>query len=224
MSDNLAELLAHLPVFAKLTERERADVAKMAIMKTYAEGELIALQGHTWKYCFILITGEISVQKLSPEGRSLGAWRLSPKQVFWSPSLFDDGPLPASLEARKACQIQLWPHERILPSVQNNQPALWDLCFLLTQRMRQASEIVEDLAFHPVTSRLARLLVKQYAETAHAPIERSFTLDEMATMIGTTPVMVCKILSRFAGEEIIKVSRTEFEIVEHDKLEQIARL
>ena len=82
--------------------------------------------------------------------------------------------------------------------------------------------MVEDLAFHPVTSRLARLLAKHYDEPANTPIERSLTLDEMATMIGTTPVMVCKVLSRFADQGIIKISRTEFEFVDYGKLEQIA--
>ena len=64
--------------------------------------------------------------------------------------------------------------------------------------MRQASEFVEELAFQPVTGRLARLLLDQFKESDDPHIARQFTLDEMSTMIGTTPVMVCKLLSRFA--------------------------
>ncbi|MBC8504680.1 MAG: Crp/Fnr family transcriptional regulator [Anaerolineales bacterium] len=220
---SLSDILPQIPVFSKLTQRQRADSSDLALWKWYAEGEFLAHQGDVWPYILILAEGLINVHKLSPEGRSLGAWRIGGGEVFWSPSVFDDGPLPATLEVRQPSQVYLWHWEQLLPIVRLNPEAIWELCELLTQRIRQASEMVEDLAFQPVANRLARLLMKQYEETADIHMSRSLTLDEMATMIGTTPVMVCKILSKFTGEGIINVSRTEFEIIEYKKLEQMAK-
>ena len=222
MSQKLPEILSQLPVFSKLSTRQRMDLEQQVIHKSYIEGDYLALQGEVWPYSLILLAGEIRFQKYSLEGRALGAWYLYPFQVFWSPSLLDGGPLPATIEARKDCQACLWSAEQILPLVRNNQQALWDLAVVLVQRMRHASEIVEDLAFQPVASRLARLLVRQYADSQTAPIERSLTLDEMAAMIGTTPVMVCKLLSRFADDGLINVTRTEFEFLDQEKLGKIA--
>lgn len=218
----LSDILPQIPVFSKLTERQREDIASLAFWKRYAEGQFLACQGDVWPYVLILAEGLINVHKLSPEGRSLGAWRFGHFQVFWSPSVFDDGPLPATLEVREHSEVYLWHRAQLLPVVRLNPEAMWDLCELLTQRIRQASEMVEDLAFQPVANRLARLLMKQYQEVADIHMSRNLTLEEMATMIGTTPVMVCKVLSRFAGEGIINVSRTEFEIIEYHKLEQLA--
>jgi hypothetical protein len=42
------------------------------------------------------------------------------------------------------------------------------------------------------------------------------------TMIGTIPVMVCKMLSRFADEGLVKVSRTQFELLNRSDLEKMA--
>ncbi len=217
----LADFLLQLPVFSKLTPRQRTDIVDLAIWKHYHQGEFLAHQGDIWPYILILADGLINVHKLSSEGRSLGALRLVAGQEFWSPSVFDDGPLPATLEVREPSDVYLWHREQLLPIVRQNPEAMWDLCELLTQRIRQASDMVEDLAFQPVANRLAGLLVKQYQETADTHVSRNLTLEEMATMIGTTPVMVCKILSRFAGDGIIKVSRTEFEIIEYNKLEKM---
>jgi hypothetical protein len=62
-------------------------------------------------------------------------------------------------------------------------------------------------------------------EARDAPqISRNMTLDEMAAMTGTTSVMVCKYLSRFASEDLIKVSRTEFELTNKARLEELANL
>lgn len=218
----LPELLQNQLVFRKLSNREREDFSRIALAKQYDVGEFIALQGRKWPYVMLIDTGLIRVHKISREGREFGALRLPAGQVFWSPCLVDDGPLPASLQVVKDCEVFLWHKDQILPTIQRKPEALWELCTMLIQRMRQASEMVEDLAFQPVANRLAGLLIKEYQREGEEQVNRNLTLDEMAAMIGTTPVMVCKILSRFADQEIIRVSRTEFEFINWGKMEQIA--
>ena len=44
----------------------------------------------------------------------------------------------------------------------------------------------------------------------------------MGSIIGTTPVMVCKQLYRFAENGLINVSRTEFQLTDQTGLERIA--
>ena len=222
VDNNLEILMLNLPVFSKLTPQERNLLATTAICKKYNSEEYIALQGEVWPYVFIIINGEIRVQKSSSEGRNLGSWRLSSDQMFWSPSIFDGNPLPASLEISRICEICMWNKDQILPIIRKNRLAVWDLCVTLIQRIRQASDMVQGIAFQPLASRLASLLINQYDGLLSSSVKRSMTLDEMASMMGTTPVMVCKLLSRFAEQEIIKVSRSEFEFIDKEKLTQIA--
>lgn len=172
--------------------------------------------------CVCGAKGMVAARKFSAEGRSMGALRLMHGQSFWSPTIFDGNPLPASLEARADSDIYLWRQEDLFPFVRQSPDALWDLCALLISRIRQASEIVEDLAFQSVNSRLAGLLYKQYHENKDVHIPRTLTLDEMAGIIGTTPVMVCKILSHFAASGLIAVKRTEFEVADLDALKEMA--
>jgi len=216
------ELFENLPVFNKLGGQRREDIARRAVGRSYETGEFITHQGEFWPYAMILESGIVNVQKFSVEGRVLGAWWFSPGEVFWSPSLFDDGPLPASLEVRQSCAAYLWHRDDMMPQIQSQPEALLDLCKSLVERMRRASNMVEDLAFHPLTVRVARLLIKQYESTPDTHVTRSLTLDDMAKIIGSTPVMVCKIISSFASEGLIKVSRTEFELIDKEGLDQIA--
>lgn len=218
----LQDLLADAPVFCRLDEIQMKSIKQSAIKRHLQAGEYIAHYGDLWPCVFVVATGIISAQKLSPEGRVMGALRLTAGHFFWSPTIFDDGPLPASLEVREDCSVYLWAREDVLPFVKLNHAALWDLCSLLMKRIRQASEIVEDLAFQTVSGRLAGLLIKQYQEKADSHIPRTLTLEEMAGMISTTPVMVCKILSHFAAEGLISVKRTEFEMVDPKMLGRIA--
>jgi CRP-like cAMP-binding protein len=76
--------------------------------------------------------------------------------------------------------------------------------------MQQASTIVEELAFQPVASRLAGLLLNQFQDAGDKPVARSLTLDQMAAHIGSTREMVCRLLYRFSDEDLIQITRTEF--------------
>jgi CRP/FNR family transcriptional regulator len=220
--ERVIELIAQSTVLAVLSEREQSMLGQWAIQRHFEKGEFVAHYGDIWPYLAIVGSGAIKVIKLSPDGRSLGALRLQPGEEFWSPSLFDGGPLPAALEVSEASTVFLWNRDHVLPTVQKNNQALWELCLMLMHRMRQASGFVEELTFLPVSGRLARLLINKFNHHNDDLVARDLSLDEMSTMIGTTPVMVCKLINRFAEDGLIKVSRTEFQLTDQPGLEEIA--
>jgi CRP-like cAMP-binding protein len=84
--------------------------------------------------------------------------------------------------------------------------------------MLRASEIVEELAFQPVAGRLAKLLIDFPGQTSSGPVARSLTLDDMAARVGSTREMVCRLLQRFADKDLIRITRTEFEITDRSHL------
>lgn len=90
---------------------------------------------------------------------------------------------------------------------------------MMITRMQLASGIVEDLAFHPVMSRLAGLLLDIFGEAEDEFMARDLTLEDMAAHIGTTREMVCRHLYRFAEEGAIEIRRTELRITNRDFLE-----
>jgi len=90
--------------------------------------------------------------------------------------------------------------------------------------MARAGEIVEELAFRPLSSRLANLLLDQFEGAVDNYISRDLTLDDMAARIGSTREMVCKILYQFSDKGIIDIHRTEFKINDRSKLEDIEKM
>jgi CRP/FNR family transcriptional regulator len=91
----------------------------------------------------------------------------------------------------------------------------------MIQRMQRASAIVEELAFLPVSGRLARLLLEHFDIAGEPVLERSLTLDEMASRVGTTREMVCRALYRFADRDLIHVTRTEFVLTNREGLSRL---
>lgn len=221
MASCSSTLLNKTPIFRQLSEQDLVDLARLATPKKIPNGEFLAMQGQIWPYLVLVESGILKTHKVSPQGRALGALRLKSGALFCSPTILDGEALPATLESDGGCDLFLWHGDRILPYLKRYNQAMWDLSMLFVKRMRQASDMVEDLAFQPVASRVARLLLKQYQQSGDEHVERDLTLDEMATMIGTTPVMVCKVLSQFADQGFLKVTRTEIEFINREQLEKV---
>jgi len=219
----LEELLEHSPIFGQLDEGGRKSLADVAISRRYQQDEWILHYGDVWPYLFVVGEGAVTALKESRQGRSLIVVTLGPGQVFWGVAFFlDDAPMPVALVADEDSCLYLWSQERLLPTLLGNGALAWELSRLMVKRMLYASDIVEELAFQPVTGRLARLLLEHFGGAVGESVTRDLTLDEMAARIGSTREMVCRQLYRFADQGAIRINRTEFMITDQSLLEDLA--
>ncbi|HEY5729259.1 MAG TPA: Crp/Fnr family transcriptional regulator [Anaerolineales bacterium] len=158
--------------------------------------------------------------KESPEGRSLTLATFDEGEIFWGLAFFiEDAPMPATLMATAECELMLWHRDNIMPFIMSDGNFSWELSRLAIQRAQFASEIVEQLAFQPLTERVARLLLEQYPANKSV-VPRHLTLDEIASRVGTTREIVCRILYRFAERGAIQINRTDFTFLNRSLLEE----
>lgn len=219
----ILDCLSKAPVFSKLTEHERTDLAAVTTEKKFGKDEYVCWQGEVWPYVAYIASGRLEWAMLSPEGRRQVVFALQPCDVVWGHSVVDGLSMPASLEVREDTVLYLWERDSILPVIQQNAQASWDVANILIQYMRNVREVVYGFAFHPVAGRLARLLLTHYNATDGQLAPRNLTLDQMADTVGTTRELVSRTLHRFANEGLIHVNRVEFAFLDRERLESLAR-
>jgi len=216
-------LIARHPVFASLEKEEITRLVSMGRPRRYRQGEFVIRQGDAWPAIFLILSGLVTARKASFKGRSLTVTSLGKGDLFWGLAFFLEGtPMPVSLEASEDTQLYLWQRADLFPFVLEHGQVSWELSRLTVQRMAQASEIIETLAFQPVAGRLARFLVDISPEE-NSPVARSLTLDEIAARVGSTREVVCRFLQRFANDGLINITRTEFVINNLDGLKEVSR-
>ena len=220
--NNLSVKLAKAPVFKKLTDMDREELARLAEAKTYRKGEFVCWQDEIWPKVLYIDSGRIDWTMLSPDGKRQIIFRMHAGDVVWGHSIFDDQPMPASLKVTSRCHVYQWSGEAVLPIVSRIVEAVWDVSSLLVRSMRYVREVVYGFAFHSVSGRLARLLLSHYQPEEGQSVARDLTLDEMAAIVGSTRELVCKVLYRFADAQIIKINRTKFSFTDIRKLEALA--
>ena len=206
-------------IFSHLNEEDLHKIEASAHLRQFREGDWIVHHGDVWPNLFFIQRGQVTAIKESFEGRSLTLATIDEGDIFWGLAFFiEHAPMPAALKATKDCELLLWSHDDVLPLILENGKLSWELSCLAIQRVQFASEIVEKLAFQPLTGRLARLLLEQFPASQNV-VPRHLTLDEMASRVGTTREMVCRILYRFAEAGAIQINRTEFVFTDRDILE-----
>lgn len=219
----LLDLFAQIQVFRKLSESEQKELLQLVIRRSLSKGDYITFNGDLLPYATIIGKGVITITKESSEGRTLKMRSCTAGNVIWGHALFDGEPTFGSIKVSEPGFIYQWNGKDILPILKGNSEALWELCIVLHQRMRQASVTIEKLAFNCVSSRLAQLLLDQFKSEQHTTIfRRTMTLDKMASEIGTTKEVVCRLLRRFYNHKLILLNRKQFVLINKIKLEEIA--
>ena len=174
---HLVGLLKDDPVFSHLTEEHLKELAGLAMQRSFQTDEVVCLQGDSWPYTFYIVDGSLRSVISAPDGRNFVGSTWGRGDVFWAPTLFDDEPMPSTLEAVTSTSIYLWRGEDALEQVLRNPNAVRALLRRQTQIIRQRRQGIYGLAFNPLASRLAQLLVDRIFISGEPTVQRDLTLE-----------------------------------------------
>ena len=100
MSNNIsANQVKQLPLFAELSRRDLKEVAELVERESYSAGEIICRQGETGHIAYFVESGELSVQRVNPEGIEQEVGHLEPGSFFGETSLLLGEPRDATVQA-----------------------------------------------------------------------------------------------------------------------------
>lgn len=214
--------LAKNEVFSNVKQADLEFLAQSSISRTLRDGEYVCHQGDDWPKVLFVERGEISWALTSPGGKEKILFTIKPGEDFWAHSIFDGGPIPASLYAIGDTQIRLWSKDDILTVVKRNPEAIWAVTRRLIGIMRQAREIIYGMAFQPVSARLSQLILDRFHDEDDLLAERDLTLDQIASMISSSPQVVCRVMYQFQEEGLMELSRATIKLLDPKGLEKIA--
>jgi CRP/FNR family cyclic AMP-dependent transcriptional regulator len=216
MPEDTAAFLKSLPYFAGLPEPALAALAIHAHPRTYARSELVMLEGEEADAAYFVVSGQVRVYMLSPEGREQVLDRVGPGQALNLVPVFDGEPNPASAEAVNDAIVLSLPREDLLAALRQNPALAEALLAELASRLRHLTGLAADLSFRTVRARLARYLLHQAGQAG-----RRLTQAEMAAELGTVRDVVGRTLADFQAEGLIVVERHRIIIRDRAGLEAV---
>jgi CRP/FNR family transcriptional regulator len=218
---HLAELLKNVEVFGQLTDGEREDLVRLATRRSLEKDEVLCHQEDDWPYVLYIAHGSLRSMITAPDGRTyvVSAWNKG--EVFWAHTLLDQDPMPSTLIAVGTTNLYQWDGEKALNIVLHNQRAIRALLRRQTLLIRKRRESIYNLAFNPVASRLAKLVMEKFAAADEPTVQRDLTLGEMAEMVASSPEVVCRLLYQFQAAGAIGISRASITLHDHEALKKL---
>jgi CRP-like cAMP-binding protein len=219
--DRLAELLQNAEVLGKLRAPHKEDLAASAVRRELHGRESLYLQGDDWKNVLLIESGRLQSVIHSPSGTKsyvVSTW--SPGEEFWPHPLFDSGTNPSSLEAVEDSVAYEWDGDRVFDFLLESPDAVRALFARLIGQIRKRRQKIFELAFHPVTGRLAGVLLQQVPETADSA-PRDLTLDQLAARVATSPEVVCRVLYQLQRDGLLQLTRASITLSDRAGLEAL---
>ncbi|MDH7486852.1 MAG: Crp/Fnr family transcriptional regulator [Anaerolineae bacterium] len=218
MSD-LIQSLRQLSFFAPLSDDILRKVARVLYQRTYSPGQVIVLEGEPCQAVYFVAQGLVRTRRMSLEGREQVLAYLGPGQSFGLAPAVDNGRNPATVDAVTEAALYIIPCHHFRQLMRYEPDLAMAVLRQLAAEVRRLSDMVEDLALHPVSTRLARFLLTQ-AEGGQP--HRSWTQEEIAAQIGTVREVVGRTLRAFAAAGLIRRQRGRLVVVDREGLQREA--
>jgi CRP/FNR family cyclic AMP-dependent transcriptional regulator len=218
----LADFLASVPLFRRLSTEERRGFAALAREQRYPRGALVVRQGDPGDALFVVRSGTVKVVVVGDDGREVILDTLGQGAHFGELALIDGRPRSAHVVALDQAVLLVLRREDFRREVERQPRVAWALLEELSRRLREADEKITGLVLLDVPGRVARLLLDRAAGDPPT-IERAPTHETMAQMIGASRETVSRAMRELQENGLIAVERRTVRVVDAEGLARRAR-
>lgn len=208
----------HSAFFDELATEDLAVLGSAMIQRRYPAGQIVLLEGAASSVLYVVQAGRLKLFKTSPRGREHVLRLLRPGDVFNEVAVFDEGPNPASAQAIEECTLYLLRRRDLMRFVAERPGIALAITRTFARRLREALNLVEDLAFRDVTSRLAKILL----EGQNGSSAPRVTQELLAAMAGSRREVVGRALKALSQEGAVRLERGRIHVLDRKVLEQLA--
>ena len=137
--------------------------------------------------------------------------------------MFAGGHFPANAETIEKSRIFFFPRAAFLDLIQKDPSLAMNMLAELSQRLRQLTHLVEELSLKEVPGRLAaHVLYLSNGNSGADEVELDITKGQLASLLGTIPETLSRILGKMNTQRIIAVQGRKLKILDRMTLETLA--
>lgn len=216
-------VLARVTLFEGFSEEDLDHLAASLRRRRYAGGQVIFARGDPGASLYIVQEGTVKISLASPDGKEFVLAVLGPGEFFGELALLDDEPRSADAVAQEACQLLLLSRDDFTRFLETRPGVALRLLAVLSRRLRNADQMLQDAFFLDVPARLARVLL-ELAETRGRPegggtaIASRLTQAELAGMVGATRESVNRWLGFYQRRGLIRYDRGLITVLRPEEL------
>lgn len=213
--------LRNVPIFADLSEKELARIAKLGTRQKYKKGSVVVIEQESGAALFIIISGKVKVVRMDESGREVILSIFGPGEFFGEMSLLDGMARSASVVATTKAELFMI-HRRDFLQMLNDYPSIAiSLLAELAMRLRKADMQIKSLSLKDAAGRVANVLLMLaedigFFRKGKVEIEELPLQQDIANMAGTSRETVSRMLHMFAEQGKIELKGSKVIINDYE--------
>jgi len=226
VNHEISRLLAGSELFSSLSTEALNELALKAEIRTIPENEIIFKKGTTGNEMFAILHGRVKISSFTEDGKEMIFAILESGNFFGETALLDGENRSATCTAIEDCQMVVIKRNTFTSYLEKHPAVAIQLLRLLSQRLRKADELMEELSFYQMPTRLARKLLAladDHGDIVGSRIEISMNIsqNELANMVCVSRESVNRQLSLWVKDGVISLSPRLIVIEDRDQLQCI---
>lgn len=215
--------------FNSLKHLSREELVRMSnckTSKTIKKGEALFEEGERLKGVYCIKDGICKVSKMSENGRNQIINLVTKGDLLGERSLVSDEASNLKAVALNEMQVCFIPKEEILKDLSNNPTFSMSVLKEMAQTLKQADNVIVDMAQKTVKQRLAETLLNlhsRFGTNIEDTINIHLSREDIANIIGTATESAIRLLSDLKKKKIIEFKGKDISILNHNELDKIAQ-
>lgn len=215
--EHLPDILNALPFLRNADRALICDFQQSAFVMHIPAGKDVFVEGDDVEAIALLISGVVRVYKISETGREITLYRFGLGQscILTANAILSRESFPALATVEQDAEAVMIPAATFQAWVQRYDVWRNFVYNLLSQRLVSMMEIVDEVAFRRMDSRVASLLLSRCQ--SENPIR--ITHQEIAAELGSSREVISRILEDFAAHQAVRSARGTIEVINADWLQ-----
>ena len=215
--------IGEIPLFSGLSEEQLGELAMIVVDQGFRRGQTIFMEGDEGSGFYVVNSGKVKIFKLSPDGKEQILHIFGPGEPFAEVPVFAGQRFPANAEALEESRLFFFPRLGFLELIRRHPSLALNMLAVMSRRLRQLAGLVEDLSLKEVPARLAAYLLYQSdRREGRAEFELEIAKGQLASLLGTIPETLSRILAKMVKEGLIESSGPRIKIINKTGLQELA--
>jgi CRP/FNR family transcriptional regulator/CRP/FNR family cyclic AMP-dependent transcriptional regulator len=227
MNRDASQFLGSVGIFARIDPAELEPLASRLRPRAYQKGEVIFHQDDPGDRLHFVAEGMVKISIVSTDGRENDIALLSRGDCFGEMSVLDGGRRSATAVAVEPTQTMTSSREDFISFLNEHVQVAIDIISLMARRLRNMDEMIGDMVFLDVPTRVAKKLT-DLAETYAASRDDSGKVtiplgqEEMSRLVGSSREAVSRALATYRRMGLLTTSHRRITIDDLQGLERMA--
>lgn len=213
------EIIESTNLFKGLPKEQIDIILGMTVEKNFGRGETIFFEGDEAKGFYIVTGGQVKVFKMNPLGKEHILHIFGAGEPIGEVPVFHNQPFPASAEALVKSSLLYFQRRDFVNLIKEHPSVSLNMLALLSMRLRQFAEQIENLSLKEVPARLANYLIyvseeQDRTDTIHLAVSKG----QLASLLGTIPETLSRIFAKMSDEGLIRVEGRTITILNREGL------